>query len=1234
MSATQASLPVLFAALCLPLLAAAAVQPLPLQRDTALARAVILVPDDAGYLALGRELAAAIQQRTGTAPEVRSAAGYVAEKPRRVKPELLDRPFILIGQFWSNAVLERLYAGLFDPTDAVFPGPGGYELRTICNPFVHGQTCLVVTGSDLAGCRLAVQALPPLLEQRDGVWVAPFLHRAQLTGEAAAVEANCRKQAAGFLAELDHYAHFGTPQTRTWTGEDPRDLLVWHDRNTAAAALFGLRYWVSGSPDDGDAFKRLVAGCRAELPRLEQAYAEGRSDLIEYSLDALTLAWDLVEETDLFSDAERAEITDWVYRLAWLNRGKYFVYKCLDRPLSDVMFWNRHQIAGTFWLGMAGEYFLRSTALDAEQQQECEAWRANAEHYLDRLEQSYFYSDGTCLMNDEGGMVLRYALRTGRLDLVDRGSLRLLADYWALSHSNLGFEASNGHNGNTQCGPQSGEVLNAAEWLHPGEGYGAYRRRLARWPYTPFLFYAGSWTGFGFPFYNWETPADDTGAAWLQARLTGVTVQPLGEGFDAYLRRYPELWQGGYQRTAGRYLFEPAPYEQSYKRLGLRSGFARDDQYLVLDGLQGTEWSYDDLQSLVAYDDLGERLLKAQWDARTPEGRLELNTLAVSNGTPGSRQSVAARLLTAFDAGPYAAVASTAALHDGVAWTRRIFWEKQGWIAVADEVLPQTDGDHFLAQTWLSFKPFALAEGEATLQSGPVTLHVLGTPGRRLEPAEGGPGVRQIASAHLAKGVPVTLWTLLSANSPQRPAVATMRQVGPQAVLVGREGEALLFSGEAAFGGLRLRADMGVVTGDRLTLAGCREVNVDGQAILQSADGVSFGCDVARNRFEPGKAGFGLQAAAEPAGLRAEQPAVAAALRGFMQAAGTAPVYMAPELSSPGPPSAPALTVTQRAQLPRPVSLANNGEDLALYDPAGKPRFALPAFRGEPVLVDFDGAGHPDLAFALGKAVAVYHPDGTLRFQHDLTSPAAGLAAGDLDGDGRQELGVSQHNWATVLDGGGKALIDEEAFRYTGLGGAFGDVDGDGATEFVAVTTSGLNSLRPNRTRKTVAFQSAFGVQPCRVWLRDLDRDGVPEACVGGSGTDLAVYDLKAMRCRWSFTAPLHPRDVTLFDVDGDGEPELVAGCADGFLYVVGRDGKWRISRSAGAPVTCLCAAGDRLLVGLATGDVLLLGRDLAPMGTARLEPAEPVTHLAALRAKDGTVTLVAAGDSGSCLWL
>jgi len=149
-----------------------------------IARSVIIVPNEKAYIALGQKLSDNIAKLTGVQIPVEAASDYVSEKPRLIKVDKLDRNFILIGQVWNNAVLERLYANYYDPTDAVFPGPGGWEIRTICNPFKRGQNCIAATGSDLEGCKLAVQHFANAIKKDGSDWSVPYTVDVHLTGEA------------------------------------------------------------------------------------------------------------------------------------------------------------------------------------------------------------------------------------------------------------------------------------------------------------------------------------------------------------------------------------------------------------------------------------------------------------------------------------------------------------------------------------------------------------------------------------------------------------------------------------------------------------------------------------------------------------------------------------------------------------------------------------------------------------------------------------------------------------------------------------------------------------------------------------------------------------------------------------------------------------------------------------------------------------------------------------------
>jgi len=1065
---------------------------LPMGRETPIGtpgdpQAVILVPDEPEYRQIGQALAEAIDRKSGVRLAIESAATYVEDRPRVIRPGTLDRHFILLGQFWNNAVLERLYCKHFDPTDALYPGPGGSQLRTVCSPFVHGQNCIVATGSDAAGTRVAAGRLAQeLVVDAKGARFG-FLHFVELTGEAAQVEQTRRKALARITDNLDRYATFGHPEGLMLTGEDRRDLLVWKDRVTAMAAVFGARYWATADPRDAEAFKRLVLGCADQLEPLAKLYSEGRSDLVEYSLNALIVAWDLIEETSAFGDEERARITDTLHRLAYLNRDAYFVYKCKDIPLPEVRFWNRHQIAGTTWLGAHGEYVLRNCAPTQQQRALAREWVAHATRYIRRLSESYWYADGVQLLNDEGELVLRYALRTGEMAYVDNGSLRALADYWVANISNTSGLAASGHVASTRQAALGGEVLNAADWLYPGSGYAAFRRRQQRWPCSSFLLYMGGWQGVPVPWWNFERPPSDGWAALSEA-ATGTTVLPLGRTFYDYIHANPGMWQGGYQRTPGRYTVDALPYERCFKRITLRSGFEPDDAYIVIDGLQGIEWSYDDINAIVLFDALGEHLLKSQWDARTVESRLEMNTLFVSRGRPGAKQSVASEIVHRDDR----VLSLRAREHDGVTWTRHIRWEGGPWLLICDEVQAREQSDYYLAQTWLSHHAFEIDGVQATAQAGDVTLHILGTPERALVACE--EGVRQTVHASLESGERIRLETLIFAEDADHP-----------------------------------RGELSLPT---------------------------------------------------PAAVRP------------------------PESARP---------LTELATRERPKSVLAAGIGLVPFTPDATPT-ALP------IGVDFDGSGERDIAVATHKAITVYRPDGSVRWRRELTNSAAALCAGDLDGDGREELGLSLFNWSMVLDHAGEAVIDEEVYRYSGIGGAFGDVDGDGAGEFVSVTASGVNVLRPGRARQTVGFGSFLGVSPCRVWLADLDGDGALECFIGGGGSDLACYDLKAMRHRWSFAdAPIHPRDAALLDIDADGSPEVLGGGEDGFIYVLGADGRFRFSQSLGAAITRLLPVGeDTLAVGLQTGSVVLVaGADLRPVARAEVAQA-PIRLL--LHTADGLI--------------
>jgi hypothetical protein len=68
-------------------------------------------------------------------------------------------PVLVLGNLMENALVRRLYFEAYDFTDYAFPGPGGYTLRTLGEPWGAGAPVLLVGGSDVTGVQAAAERL-------------------------------------------------------------------------------------------------------------------------------------------------------------------------------------------------------------------------------------------------------------------------------------------------------------------------------------------------------------------------------------------------------------------------------------------------------------------------------------------------------------------------------------------------------------------------------------------------------------------------------------------------------------------------------------------------------------------------------------------------------------------------------------------------------------------------------------------------------------------------------------------------------------------------------------------------------------------------------------------------------------------------------------------------------------------------------------------------------------------
>jgi hypothetical protein len=170
-----------------------------------------------------------------------------------------------------------------------------------------------------------------------------------------------------------------------------------------------------------------------------------------------------------------------------------------------------------------------------------------------------------------------------------------------------------------------------------------------------------------------------------------------------------------------------------------------------------------------------------------------------------------------------------------------------------------------------------------------------------------------------------------------------------------------------------------------------------------------------------------------------------------------------------------------------------------------------------------------------------------------------GHALADLDGDGVPDLAMAHAN---------NSLIEIRYVRALGVFGppvniavadrpeavAAGDVDGDGRQDLVACTTGGAGavSVLRNRGDGTFArtdFATNGAVRFCA--LGDLDGDGLPELVLSYSLDDrIAVL----RNLGGAFAAPVayaslpRPANISIVDLDGDGHLDVLALVSPSFI--------------------------------------------------------------------------------------
>lgn len=609
--------------------------------DLAQAGTRVVHPAVAGYAAVARSLAAALADATG------ATSAVIVEDDAREVPG--SGPLIVLGNLMVSALVRRLYFEAYDFTDYAFPGPGGWVVRTIGEPWGAGRPIVLVGGSDLEGVQAAATAL--------------------------ATRVRAAGPALGFLnlVQLGQWAEAGQLEVVRYLGSDDA---VWERVGQSGSwdyidhiAKCGTGYLRTGD-------ERYLAAFQRELHRfIAQDVLHSHPEappMLHGRMYVLLMVWDLVSDHPRFSAEERRQVDAMFLRVAesaegvaqiaavadtWAVRYNHHTRSGLDAFFVGRFFARRYGLPeAAAWLDLAARLFAPQLA---SAKPACDSW-------------GHQWAASLC-------NTLIYALAAGRIDYAASPVLRAAADRALLAY---GWGAPRHYL--AACAVATGDT----GYLSLEASLPALARDAAQLRLQP------ARKG-GLVTFTDEVLRTFTTDAAIRRRddLLGQAMAPL----DAL---WHETIETPVYNPDGIFAVDVPPAE-GFDKLGLRDGWEAKDFYLLLDGISGGHHAYQDANALVWLRERGVDWFLPRTGYRHSLGPRWQNGVNVAlDGRGPGRIPRYARLLYRGTDGEFFAVGTRLDGGGATVWERHLLRRRGEWTLVLDRVVARAPGELLAERCW------------------------------------------------------------------------------------------------------------------------------------------------------------------------------------------------------------------------------------------------------------------------------------------------------------------------------------------------------------------------------------------------------------------------------------------------------------------------------------------------------------------------------------------------------
>ncbi|MEW6356640.1 MAG: VCBS repeat-containing protein [Planctomycetota bacterium] len=1091
---------------------------------------------------------------------------------------------IVIGNFSTNKVAERLYTRRFTYEDYIYPGIAGktadedgppvtgYVIRTVHDPFALGRNFIVLAGSEPAGTAEAVEQFAESLNGKKDL-IAPHTVKVRI-GTKQLMKPSYTKNDIP-QEQVDRLIE---QIRRTVTNMRRLQNNIWFQSES-----YAMGYQLTGNSCWAKVFKGQMEILAENLDRFNSMpnnYIEGMFGLVP--------AWDWMEETPFFSDEERLKFTNVVLEVACRNEEAWKHY--LNNPRAEAL--SSHGGDRVQSWRYAGLYFSKYYGINRH-------WLTMTDEAIKWMNETPRSCDGYRLGCGHATRLTQYARRTGDMGYFESGSCRQQTDLVMTCTDNQGRAVTVGDHDrwDTKIDREwhIGRLMGEAAWFYKDSSYQWFMQDLA--------------------YHEWPFDAFSTGATPKRPdRLVGLNVLPVHKNIYENMR----LDDKTTVRT-----FEPAPpmtvpLEETFDKLTLREAIDPQKQYLLLDGISGMDHGHIDGNSIIRFSDLDRMwLVDVGWTRCYPRDHNML--LIVKDGESKGPQKVT-RLDAAADLDTVAFTKTTIPGYNDMDWSRHLIWLKGEGVIALDRVTAQATGDYTLRRRWRCPGDAKLTDGGLLVtQAGPrfKILNADGsTPRMRLvvlddtnnsmltyphmNPQRKMIIYDNVIERRFARGESYTFQSLFYAGSDKVRREYGIERVDDSAVRITSPRGAMVMGLEKGNGmfllaGARFCAAQAAKLGDPPIFKADKPVDIEydaatgkGAVIAKVPTRLTLPAASAEGKLDDKSVAGDLKAGM----VSIEVPAGKHSLAFAPSADAAAQLSRLADSYSATPPKPPATQTRSSVRGLKKVWETST----ARPSRGGKtdPRKATGEIL-DMTLGDLDGDDKPEIVTVdEDGAVTVLGLDGKVRWRQADLDRASAVAIAVFAKKPHVVVGCHKPPYLFVFDAKGTRLEGEwvkvnDKDPFKGIAAplryvAAADMDGDGSDEVLAANFPALDGQVPGCCycydkagrmrwwRQPVNHELATGtVAPLK--------PGGPMVFIAG-GTFNSCVGLNAAGAECFNAMASHRLTVIhVADVDGDKNNEVLIGGHDNYVHLHEADGKRRWMHNVGGAVSGIAVAdinGDR----------------------------------------------------------